>query len=226
MIIGHSHANANPVVMKKLIPVCTFFLFGFILPLLLDLSLIFHWKIIILLICCFIMIWTQPPIDGEEAIKQRATDKQSTWLILGFSIISLASTIIEWGYFRKTFTGIKLWNISGLLLLVLGMIIRYWAIRTKRDQFKRIVQITKKQTLIQHGIYKDVRHPSYLGAYLSFIGAALWLDAMWSFVVVIIFMGGAYSYRIKVEEEVLSQHFGENYQRYQKYSWRMIPGVW
>lgn len=212
--------------MKKLISVCIFFLLGFILPLVLNLSLIFHWKMIIILISCFIMIWTQPPIDGEEAIKQKATDKQSIWLILGFSIISLASTVIEWGYFQRTFTGIKLWNISGLLLLALGMIIRYWAIRTMGEQFTGTVQITKKQILIQHGIYKDVRHPSYLGAYLSFIGAALWLDAMWSFVVVIIFMGGAYWYRIKVEEQALIQCFGENYQRYQKYSWRMIPGVW
>lgn len=212
--------------MKKLISVCIFFLLGFILPLVLNLSLIFHWKMIIILISCFIMIWTQPPIDGGEAIKQKATDKQSIWLILGFSIISLASTVIEWGYFQKSFAGVKLWNISGLVLLALGMIIRYWAIRTMGEQFTGTVQITKKQILIQHGIYKDVRHPSYLGAYLSFIGTALWLDAMWSFVVVIIFMGGAYWYRIKVEEQALIQCFGENYQRYQKYSWRMIPGVW
>ncbi|MEY9972078.1 protein-S-isoprenylcysteine O-methyltransferase Ste14 [Lysinibacillus sp. RC46] len=77
--------------------------------------------------------------------------------------------------------------------------------------------------LIQNGLYKYIRHPGYLGSFLTFLGFAISSSSFISIIINIILFFLAYSYRIKIEEKILFTLFGEQYKQYQSNTWRIIP---
>ncbi|HVP06407.1 MAG TPA: isoprenylcysteine carboxylmethyltransferase family protein, partial [Candidatus Acidoferrum sp.] len=59
-------------------------------------------------------------------------------------------------------------SICGLILIVVGLIIRWTAILTLRTFFTTDVSIAGGHRLMTSGIYGIVRHPAYTGSLLSF----------------------------------------------------------
>jgi protein-S-isoprenylcysteine O-methyltransferase Ste14 len=88
------------------------------------------------------------------------------------------------------------------------------------------VQIQNDHRLITHGIYSRIRHPSYLGAWVSTIGHAALLGAPLSTISVGILMLLAYRRRISVEEQAMLLSFGAEYERYASRTARLFPHVW
>jgi protein-S-isoprenylcysteine O-methyltransferase Ste14 len=119
------------------------------------------------------------------------------------------------------------WTVwTGLALIIIGIIIRWTAILTLRRYFTIDVAIQEGHELIDRGIYSAVRHPSYSGALVSFIGLGLAFGNWLSVAVLAILGFAALGYRIRVEEEALVDHFGDRYRRYAQRTKRLIPGVY
>lgn len=211
--------------MKKLLPTAIFIFLGYILPLLWKPDLLLNNKIILLIFACFIIFITQPTFDPNEAQAKQQTDKYSVLLILICSLIGIAAPIIEWAYLKPT-TVSTIWFIPGLSLLILGIVVRVWAIRTLGKFFTATVQVKSEHQLVKNGPYNLVRHPSYLGAFLAFVGSAVILEAWWGLMIAILAMLIAYSIRIKTEEITLVHNFGEQYKEYQARTKRLIPYIW
>jgi protein-S-isoprenylcysteine O-methyltransferase Ste14 len=114
----------------------------------------------------------------------------------------------------------------GIVLILLGLIIRWWAILFLRSYFTANVSIQNDHQLIKGGMYQYVRHPSYAGSLLSFFGLGI-AFSNW-FVTIIIFFPILFAFlqRIKIEEEVLRKHFGEAYNQYSKNTSRLIPKIY
>jgi CubicO group peptidase (beta-lactamase class C family) len=74
-------------------------------------------------------------------------------------------------------------------------------------------------------LYGIVRHPSYLGSLLTFVGLGLALENWLSILVLVILPAAATFYRISVEEKVLIDHFGSAYTDYMSRTKRLVPGV-
>jgi protein-S-isoprenylcysteine O-methyltransferase Ste14 len=115
---------------------------------------------------------------------------------------------------------------TGLILIVAGMIYRFIAIYTLGRYFTVDVAIRQDHRIIRKGMYSYMRHPSYLGSLISFLGNGFvlnnWIGLAVSFIPVLI----AFLYRIKVEEELLVLNFGQEYLDYKKKTWRLIPFVY
>ncbi len=122
--------------------------------------------------------------------------------------------------------GSRVVSIVGLVLVVLGMVIRWTAIVTLRRYFTSNVSIREGHELVNRGMYRFIRHPSYTGSLLSFFGIGLtfanWLSTLVIFVPVLC----AFLYRMRVEERALFVHFGDDYIRYCKTTKRLIPGIY
>jgi protein-S-isoprenylcysteine O-methyltransferase Ste14 len=88
------------------------------------------------------------------------------------------------------------------------------------------VTIRDDHKLIQSGFYKYLRHPSYTGSLLSFLGFGLSLDNWLSLAIIFLPTLFAFIYRMKVEENVLSEQFGEQYQDYILKTKRIIPFIY
>jgi protein-S-isoprenylcysteine O-methyltransferase Ste14 len=113
----------------------------------------------------------------------------------------------------------------GVVMLVSGTALRWAAIRALWRYFTLSVSILEGQRVIRRGLYRVVRHPSYTGLLLRYLGLgfafANWLSAALVFLPLLC----ATLYRIRVEEAALREHFGEEYATYARDTKRLVPGV-
>src|SRR5262245_3678175 len=77
--------------------------------------------------------------------------------------------------------------------------------------------------IVQHGIYRIIRHPAYAGYFLTHIGFVLAYPTMWNFAVWLI-ADSLQLVRIMFEERILGQN--DEYRTYMtRVRWRMLPGI-
>ena len=114
----------------------------------------------------------------------------------------------------------------GIALMLAGIAIRATAILTLRRFFTVRVMIQEGHQLVEHGVYSMVRHPSYSGALVSFVGLGLAFGNWLSLIVIAGAALAAFSYRIHVEEQALLAHFGDRYRQYAAHTRRLIPGIY
>jgi protein-S-isoprenylcysteine O-methyltransferase Ste14 len=112
-----------------------------------------------------------------------------------------------------------------LLLLAAGLVIRWTAILTLGSFFNTRVAIRQDHRLIRTGFYRRVRHPSYSGLLLVFLGLGLSLGNWLSVAVIVVPFFAALLYRIRVEEASLVEALGQDYVEYCKTTKRLLPGI-
>ena len=197
-----------------------------ILPLLGNLPLIFNYKIHFLITGSVFMWLTQPAFTVEDTNTKKDSDKFSVVLILMMSFISVITPVIDWAYFMNSHAQFTAFTLVGMVMMIIGLVFRAWAVKTLGEFFTPTVQIKKAHQLITGGPYSIVRHPSYTGAFLSIIGGAVMLESWIGFSLACIAMTIAYYVRIRIEEYELSAHFGRRYLEYKHTTKRIIPFVW
>jgi protein-S-isoprenylcysteine O-methyltransferase Ste14 len=92
-----------------------------------------------------------------------------------------------------------------------------------KNAFTVDVAINEVHQLKTDGLFKLVRHPSYLGLLMILSGFSLGMETMVSFILVTIPVFLVISYRIKVEEKLLIETFGEEYIRYSGSTKKIVP---
>ncbi len=190
------------------------FVYG--LPLAFRPELLAHWKLLTVAVGAAIMFVSQPSFSLKDANDRKNSDRSSMIYILVGGMLSQIVPVVEWGYFGQDLgaLGQPVATLLGLCMLVAGLAFRFWSIRWLGKQFTSTVQIVDSHELITSGPYAVVRHPSYLGALVAMVGAALFLNAVFGTVVTIVLMALAYRLRIKTEEETLIGQFGDDYRSY------------
>ena len=114
----------------------------------------------------------------------------------------------------------------GVALICLGMAIRQWAVDTLGRFFTFKLTVRGDQRVVDSGPYRVVRHPSYSGLLVSGIGTAVALGNWVSLGVIVVPAVLALARRIQVEEGMLRQGLGPDYDRYAASRKRLVPGVW
>ena len=113
----------------------------------------------------------------------------------------------------------------GIGMMVAGIVLRQWSIAVLGRYFSRTVGVQEGQALVDRGPYRLVRHPSYTGLLLIFVGLGFVLHSWGAVLVIIAFFGLAFGYRIRVEERVLTSKLGDEYVSYTKRTKRLIPYI-
>jgi protein-S-isoprenylcysteine O-methyltransferase len=216
----------NPKKMKKLPSTALFLLVFYVLPLLANPELLLTWPVLILALFCTVLFITQPALSVKESRENQATDGWTIWLILGVSGAGQIISLMEWAYKQGAPQQLDAWAVSGLACLALGTGFRLWAINTLKTNFAAAVQIKQGQQLITSGPYRWLRHPSYTGAWIAMIGAALLMHSYLGLVLMGPGMLLVYMRRIAVEERTLEQAFGQAYTNMKMNTQRLVPGVW
>jgi protein-S-isoprenylcysteine O-methyltransferase Ste14 len=110
-------------------------------------------------------------------------------------------------------------------VLVLGLVIRCTAIAMLGKAFSANVAILDSQRLNTSGLYRWVRHPSYLGLALVFLSIALH-SRHWIGLAIMAIPTAVLLYRIHVEELALRDAFGADYIAYSQKTKRLVPGIY
>jgi protein-S-isoprenylcysteine O-methyltransferase len=115
---------------------------------------------------------------------------------------------------------------SGMGLMVAGLLLRWWSVRTLARFFTVDIAIQPGQELIRRGPYRVLRHPSYTGALLTVLGFGIALGQPLAALVVIAPITAAFLWRIRIEEQMLAEAFPDAYPDYARDTKRLIPFVW
>ena len=159
---------------------------------------------------------------GAGKIQDRGTQ-----IILWVVIVASLRTD-EWmhKFFPVDMPGSHSWLLpAAFAILILGLGVRAVAIVTLGRAFSANVAMHADQRLQRTGLYRLVRHPSYLGLELIFLALALHARTWACFAVVLVPPTLAVLYRIHVEETALRLAFGADYEHYSRTTKRLIPGV-
>jgi protein-S-isoprenylcysteine O-methyltransferase Ste14 len=154
-------------------------------------------------------------------------DRSSLRILWAAIILSIAGGV--WCAFRRFASFGDASNTvatAGMILIVCGIVLRWTAILTLRRQFTVDVALREGHRVITTGLYRIIRHPAYAGSLLSFLGLGLSFASPVSLVVVIVPITAAFLYRIRIEEGMLRNAFGEEYLRYCAGTKRLIPGIY
>ncbi len=114
----------------------------------------------------------------------------------------------------------------GIALMLAGLAFRWYAIRSLGRFFTRTVATRAGQYVVDTGPYRLIRHPSYSGALLMFLGMGI---AMTNWAALLAVVAGAavgYAYRVRIEERALCADLGRPYRDYMQRTRRFIPFVW
>jgi protein-S-isoprenylcysteine O-methyltransferase Ste14 len=163
---------------------------------------------------------------------QQEQDKGSLHL-LWFSIMAstmAAASLRYWVPYTRQGAGLALLSpglgYAGCALIVLGVGLRFWAIRALGRRFTVQVTIVQGHSIVQQGLYCLVRHPAYLGSLVSLLGLGLAFENWASIIAALALPLLATLRRIRIEEALLESHFGAEYAQYKTRTWRLLPWVY
>jgi protein-S-isoprenylcysteine O-methyltransferase Ste14 len=120
----------------------------------------------------------------------------------------------------------RAWFWSGVVAYAAGGALRQVCFRILGRHFTPAVTVTTDQPVIERGPYRWIRHPSYAGGVLMFLGYGLALTHAGSVAVMAAAAVIAYAYRIRVEERALAETLGDAYRAYMRRTKRLVPWIW
>jgi len=162
----------------------------------------------------------------SKVANSRELDKNSLNLIWIAIIASMTSGVLIAIYCPSPIIKTNFLLYLGSALILVGMIIRFIAIRTLGKFFTVDLAIHGDQHLIMVGLYKYIRHPSYTGSLLSFAGFGLSLNNWLSLIIIIVPILVTFINRINIEEKLLQKQFGAEYEEYKRRTKRLIPMIY
>ncbi len=113
----------------------------------------------------------------------------------------------------------------GVLFILLGVALRWYAIRTLGRYFTRDVAVSADQPVVQCGPYRLIRHPAYSGTFLTMLGVGLAVTNWAGLVALLVCVFAGHLNRVKVEEQALIHAIGRPYVEYMRRTKRFIPLV-
>jgi protein-S-isoprenylcysteine O-methyltransferase len=114
----------------------------------------------------------------------------------------------------------------GSLLFAAGLGLRWYAIVYLGRFFTVNVAIHSLHEVVDTGPYRRIRHPSYAGALVAFLGLALCLGNWASLAMVMLPVTWAFARRISIEEHALANALGSPYTRYMQRTKRLAPYIY
>ena len=146
------------------------------------------------------------------------------WLVIMASVVAGIYVGLNWR--AAALPRWQMFAFAGVVLFVAGLVLRWWAIVTLGRFFTVDVVVEKDHEVVERGPFRLVRHPSYAGVLLAFVGWALTLRNWAALIIVLVPIFAVFVRRMNVEEDALSRALGTRYTDYMKRTKRLVPGVY
>jgi len=158
---------------------------------------------------------------SRTGTKQDRSTLLVVWLVIMVSVAAGIYVAKHWA--AAALPHHRSFMFAGVALFVIGLFLRWWAIITLGRFFTVDVAIEPDHELIERGPFRMVRHPSYTGVLLAFVGLALTLGNWAALLAILVPIGAAFIHRMNVEENALSGALGPQYTDYMRRTNRLVP---
>jgi protein-S-isoprenylcysteine O-methyltransferase Ste14 len=154
-------------------------------------------------------------------------DRANRWVLIAFGLIGLLSAYLP-AYTDRD----EIWTLDGDVIRWLGVVLfsvggalRIWPVFVLGGRFSGLVAIQPGHELATAGVYRVIRHPSYLGLLVSSLGWALAFRSAVGVLLAALLVPPLVA-RIRAEEALLRAQFGGEYEAYCSRTSRLIPGLY
>ena len=151
-------------------------------------------------------------------------DARDRWILAPFAGLALLIAFVPAWDDRHDFATIDgdATRYLGLALLLVGAIFRVGPMFILGRRFTWPLASQEAHALMTSGIYRHIRHPSYLGGMIGGIGWALVFRSGLGLVLIAL-LTPALLRVVHAEEALLEAEFGEEYESYRRRTWRLVP---
>lgn len=182
----------------------------------------------------FIVLWIayiaiRAPFDSKhrkvQRIKIRNVNQEKFLLILlGIGLMLIPLVWMFTPFLNEFDMGIPIyWRWFGVVLALLSLVY-FWRIhQVLGTNWSPTLEIKQTHQLIRTGPYRRIRHPMYTQIWIWVIAQALITSNFYAGLSGILVWTVAYFIRVPKEEEMMLEHFGEEYRKYMKQTGRVLP---
>ena len=164
--------------------------------------------------------------EGNLSAGERE-DRANRWVIAALGLIGVVAAYLPAYTDRKGF-----WTLDGDTIRWLGVVLfgaggalRLWPVFVLGRRFSGLVAIQPGHELVTSGVYRVIRHPSYLGLLVNSLGWALAFRSGVGVLLTVLLIPPLLA-RIHAEERLLRTQFGGEYDAYCSHTSRLIPGFY
>jgi protein-S-isoprenylcysteine O-methyltransferase Ste14 len=162
-----------------------------------------------------------------KIIKSRKTPLETVLLILvwvGFFIplIWIASPAFSFAEYPLHSGPL----ISGVVCFVIGLWLFYRSHADLGTNWSITLEVREQHRLITQGIYRRIRHPMYSALVLYGVAHALVIPNWVAGPSNLVAFAVLFAPRVRAEERMMLEQFGDEYATYMARTKRLVPGVW
>jgi protein-S-isoprenylcysteine O-methyltransferase Ste14 len=161
----------------------------------------------------------------NKIVHDRKTTQEKILLLLvfvGMIILPLVYVLSPWLNFANY--RLPVWaNWLGVIAFAVALWL-FW--RSHRDLGKNwspTLEVREGHTLVNSGVYQTIRHPMYTAVWLWCVAQALLLPNWIAGLAGLVSFGVMYALRIRNEEQMMLEQFGDEYKAYAQQTKRLIP---
>jgi len=163
---------------------------------------------------------------GLLARRMKVQEKETPPLTVRImSFLSLLTFLIPGFDYRFHWSAVPTWLVITANAMVLTGYIFIFLVFKENSYASTVIQVEKEQQVISTGPYAVVRHPMYSGLLLIMLFTPWALGSHWALVFAALFIP-VILWRIKREEQVLSNQLPGYMNYLAKTRYRLIPFIW
>jgi len=154
-------------------------------------------------------------------------DRGNRWVIAAFGVLGLLNAYLPSYTDRQAF-----WTLDGDFVRWLGVglfaaggALRLWPVVVLGNRFSGLVAIQPGHRLVTSGLYRVIRHPSYLGLLVNSLGWGLAFRSAVGVLLTALTLIPLIA-RIRAEERLLRTQFGAEYDEFCARTSRLVPGLY
>ncbi len=163
--------------------------------------------------------------ERKPALRAEPGDR-SLWMLVPGGVGVIFLPVLEYLFFPLVPDPAVGWQAAGLALFGLGLALRVWVRLALGRFYSGRLQVKSGHRVVTGGPYRFVRHPGYAGLLLEASGMVVGFSSLLGGLAWLFLLVPGFICRIRIEEKLLIDEFGDKYRQYARRTTRLVPGIY
>jgi protein-S-isoprenylcysteine O-methyltransferase Ste14 len=178
----------------------------------------------IVLIALFDIYWSAAAKNSAAARSSESRSSRGLHLaVLNGGVLLLILSVP--GLTHRFLPASWLLALPGLAIEMAGIAFAIWSRRHLGSNWSGEVRLASGHQLVRTGPYAHIRHPIYTGVLLMYLGVALVSGEIHALIALVVILL-AYLRKIGLEDKLLAENFGSDWDAWRRRTWALAPPIY